>query len=213
MASSDFFPRARTSELKVQTSGDETLIYDSRNHQAHCLNKTAGLVWRHCDGRRNVAELAALLSKHVGSAVSPDVIELTLQELTQANLLEGTSSLSVEQTQLRMSRRMMLRASAAAILLPVITTIFTQKGIGLFGPQYAYAATTSGPTTTTTTTTTNAPTTTTTTTTTTHAPTTTTTTTTHAPTTTTTTTTPRPTTTTTTTRKPAPVTTRSPWRP
>jgi hypothetical protein len=42
---------------------DEVLIYDLKQHKAHCLNKTAALVWNHCDGETSVSEMATLLQK------------------------------------------------------------------------------------------------------------------------------------------------------
>jgi hypothetical protein len=45
------FPRARAENLTVRVLGDETLVYDQERHKAHCLNATAALVWRHCNGK------------------------------------------------------------------------------------------------------------------------------------------------------------------
>jgi len=51
-------PRARKDDLLIQDLPEETLVYDVVRHRAHCLNRTAALVWRHCDGKTSVEKLA-----------------------------------------------------------------------------------------------------------------------------------------------------------
>ena len=58
-------PRARQDELIVEELQDETLVYDLKRHKAHCLNRTSALVWRRCDGRTTVAEVAALREREL----------------------------------------------------------------------------------------------------------------------------------------------------
>ena len=122
-------PLARTQDLIVQASADETLVYDRKHHQAHCLNKTAGLVWRHCDGHRTPADLAEVLTRLLGAPCDVEMVDLALEELAQANLLEGQAPVAPEQR--KFSRRLLLRAGAAAILVPAITSILTQRGVGV----------------------------------------------------------------------------------
>ncbi|MBV9278705.1 MAG: hypothetical protein JOZ41_01360, partial [Chloroflexi bacterium] len=43
-------PRARKNGLIVRELEDEVLVYDLERHRAHCLNRAAGLVWKHADG-------------------------------------------------------------------------------------------------------------------------------------------------------------------
>ena len=51
-------PQARQEGLIVQELSEEVLVYDQQRHQAHCLNQTAAVVWRQCDGRRGAQEVA-----------------------------------------------------------------------------------------------------------------------------------------------------------
>ena len=53
--SEQYLPAARTSGLVVRELAEETLVYDEERHRAHCLNRTAALVWRHCDGKTPVS--------------------------------------------------------------------------------------------------------------------------------------------------------------
>ena len=45
-------PKARQEGLLVQEVPDEVLVYDTASHKAHCLNRTAAVVWRRATARR-----------------------------------------------------------------------------------------------------------------------------------------------------------------
>ena len=62
-------PLARTESLIIKELADETLIYDTQRDKAHCLNSTAALVWKNCDGKRSVNDLRELIEKDAGVAV------------------------------------------------------------------------------------------------------------------------------------------------
>jgi hypothetical protein len=184
-------PRARREGLNQRPVGDRLVVYDQVRHQLHFLNRTAVLVWRHCDGQRALADLAELVARELDAPANENLVLLALEQLDEAHLLE--ESLAPGRSVGGISRRALLHratALAAGVLLPTITSLGSS-------PKLAFAEET---TTTTIPTTTTVPTTTTTVATTTTVPTTTTTiaTTTTVPTTTTTiaTTTTVPTTTT-----------------
>ena len=52
-------PMARQNGLVVQEMPDEVLVYDLDTNKAHCLNNSAALVWRACDGTNSVADIDA----------------------------------------------------------------------------------------------------------------------------------------------------------
>jgi len=85
---SNLKPHARTEKLVVQELSDETLVYDLDSHKAHCLNKTASLVWQHCDGKTSVTELTRILSRGSNLPRDEQIVELALQQLDKAKLLE-----------------------------------------------------------------------------------------------------------------------------
>jgi len=118
-------PRARQDELVVEELQDETLVYDLKRHRARCLNRTAALVWRHCDGRTSVGEVATLLEEHVAVPIDESVVWMALDRLDRAHLLSEPVTLPAERTQY--SRREMLRtlrrAAGISLLLPVIESI------------------------------------------------------------------------------------------
>ncbi len=118
-------PRARQDKLIVEELQDETLVYDLERHKARCLNRTAALVWRRCDGQTSVAEVAALLGEN--SATPPDeaVVWMALDRLSRAHLLSDPVTLPADSAQY--SRRKMLRtlgrAAGISLLLPVIESV------------------------------------------------------------------------------------------
>ncbi len=116
-------PRARTHNLVVRELGEEVLVYDLERHKAICLNQTAAFVWKHCDGRTDVARLAALLSRETGETVTEDVVWFALDQLGRDQLLEKQFARPVGVVKL--SRRELMRrvGAAAALSLPLVTSI------------------------------------------------------------------------------------------
>ena len=118
-------PRARQNELVVEELQDETLVNDLKSHKARCLNRTAALVWRHCDGQTSVAEVAALLDEQAATPTDEAVVWMALDRLDRAHLLSEPVTLPADRAQY--SRRQMLRtlrrAAGIALLLPVIESI------------------------------------------------------------------------------------------
>ena len=82
------FPIARKSGLVVQEVPDEVLVYDLERNKAHCLNKTAAMVWKSCDGNNSVADIARSVESQAGGAVSEDFVWLAIDQLSENDLLE-----------------------------------------------------------------------------------------------------------------------------
>lgn len=119
-------PRLRASDLVVHDLPDEVLVYDKQSDQAHCLNHTAGLVWRACDGTRTPAEIARRLTATLDQPFSEDLVLLALDELHKFQLLEASSSTGPTLPHFSgLTRRQMVRTLgiAAAVAVPVVTSI------------------------------------------------------------------------------------------
>lgn len=116
-------PKARKHQLIVQEMEDETLVYDEGNHKAHCLNKAAAFVWKHCDGRTSVAQMTRLMEKQMKSPVTEQAVWLALGQLEKSHLLEGPVARPAQVA--LMSRRALVRqiGMAAAITVPLVTSI------------------------------------------------------------------------------------------
>lgn len=116
-------PMSRRDELVVQEMPDEILVYDLRQHKAHCLNQTAAFVWNHCDGQMTAAEIAELMEKEWRKPIGEDVVWLALKQLGKANLLQ--EPLVRPEGERRFSRRAAMRklGVAAAATLPFVATV------------------------------------------------------------------------------------------
>jgi hypothetical protein len=119
----NYAPRARQEDLVIEGLGDETLVYDMLNHKAHCLNRTAALVWNRCDGKATVAEMSVALEKEFHTPVGSEVIWLALEQLGKVKLLSDRLPGSVSQQ--AMSRRAVIKkiGLGAAVALPLVTSI------------------------------------------------------------------------------------------
>jgi hypothetical protein len=101
-----FLPKARSEGIITKDIDGELLIYDRTRDRAHCLNETAGAVWKLCDGRRSVAEIAGQLqpkedsrqrteaSRQKAESFKPPpvfehVVWLALDKLQRSYLLEA----------------------------------------------------------------------------------------------------------------------------
>lgn len=131
------YPLARTEGLVVEALDDEVLVYDLERHRAHCLNGTAAVVWRGCDGKRSVDDLAALLGCEVGTPVSVELIRHALAELSRRRLLNEAAGVEPGLSRREMLRKAGLAGAAAVAAVPVIKSIVA--------PTAAQASTCLGP--------------------------------------------------------------------
>jgi Coenzyme PQQ synthesis protein D (PqqD) len=122
-----FTPKARQEGLVVQQLEDEVLVYDNERFKAHCLNRTAALVWQHCDGKKTTRDIALALEKEAGSPVGEDMVWLALGQLGKSRLL--TERVIAPAGKAGISRREVIRrvGIAAAVALPVVTSIVAPK--------------------------------------------------------------------------------------
>lgn len=116
-------PRARTDKLIIRELPDEVLVYDLERDKAHCLNQTAALIWRNCDGHTTAGELARKLARAISPPPDEQMIWFALKQLGNDHLLVEPVILPVQMQGL--TRRQMIRALGltAAVALPLVTTI------------------------------------------------------------------------------------------
>jgi hypothetical protein len=108
-------PKARRAGVLVTDLGDEVLLLDQRANRAHCLSRTAGLIWKFADGRTTEAALADHLALDLGEAVSDDTVVSTLGELDAAGLLERTTDPSASHYTRRAMLSQFARAGSVAL--------------------------------------------------------------------------------------------------
>lgn len=113
--------KARTDDLIVQEVADETLVYDLKSNQAHCLNSTAAFVWRRCDGRHSMEEIVRLMQAELNTPASDQLVSVALHQLQKAQLLEEkvpTSAVSRRELARRLGQM-----GAIAALVPAVLSI------------------------------------------------------------------------------------------
>jgi coenzyme PQQ synthesis protein D (PqqD) len=114
-------PLARDERLVVQELSDELLVYDLERHRGHCLNPVAALVWRHCNGRTTVPEIATALNRELGLPPDEEAVWLALGRLSKAHLIQqrvphpGSGD--------RATRRAMLHRLAAVGAVALVSSI------------------------------------------------------------------------------------------
>ena len=123
-------PIARKSGLVVQEVPDEVLVYDLESNKAHCLNQSAAMIWKSCDGNNSVSEIAEIVAAQAGGKVTEDFVWLAIDQLSENNLLEKQITSSFAGT----SRREVIKkiGLASMVAIPVIAS--------LVAPQSAMAA-------------------------------------------------------------------------
>jgi len=111
------FPVARKSGLVVQEMPDEVLVYDLNTNKAHCLNRTAASVWKACDGKTSVSDIAT----HYGRGNNEDLVWLAVDQLSENDLLEKQVSSKFK----GQSRREVIKkiGLASVVALPVIASL------------------------------------------------------------------------------------------
>ncbi len=125
-------PLAKNGFILVEESPNESLVYDTANNKVHMLTPVATAVWKSCDGKTSVSEIACKLQSGLNAELGEDVTWLALEEMEKSGLLEH--SLNIPQDTI--SRRAMMKTAAAAVAisLPLVTT--------LMAPSPAYAQST-----------------------------------------------------------------------
>ena len=117
-------PRARQASLIIKEVDDETLVYDVEADRAHCLNTTAAQVWKSCDGKTSVKEIATQMSSTDGAPVDESLVWLALDQLEKFKLLDEVPAKPAMLAGLT-RRQMVARLGIAAAALPAIVSIVT----------------------------------------------------------------------------------------
>lgn len=124
------FPIARKTGIVIQEVPDEVLVYDLDTNKAHCLNQTAALIWKSCDGSKSIPDIAKQVETLAGVTISDDFVWLAIDQLNENNLLEHEIAANFN----GMSRREVIKkiGLSTMIAIPVIAS--------LVAPQSAMAA-------------------------------------------------------------------------
>ena len=113
-------PSLRAAALIIKDLPDEVLVYDKVSDKAHCLNRSAALVWKHCDGRKTIREIGQALERELNTTIDDRVIWLALDQLGKSDLLQ----VHRQEYLGNVSRRQLVRTlGLVAVSIPLITSI------------------------------------------------------------------------------------------
>lgn len=116
-------PKASSTQLVTRKVAGELLVYDRTSDQAHCLNRTAAMVWERCDGVTTIKEVCQSLEAEMKVPVADEVVWAALDQLRESHLLP--ESFILPATFKQMSRRTLMKrlGIAAAVTIPLVTSI------------------------------------------------------------------------------------------
>ena len=118
-------PTARKEGLVVKELPDEILVYDTERHKAHCLNPTAALVWKQCDGEKSVEQIAKRLGAELEVGDAEELVWWALRRLEKARLL--AEPVSPPPKVADRSRRDVVRrlglVGGLSVIIPVVSSI------------------------------------------------------------------------------------------
>jgi hypothetical protein len=116
-------PVASNDGLLVRELAGELVVYDLGRHEAHCLNRTAAFVFKQCDGRSTVEDIAGRLRAELDTPAGEDLVWQALGQLDGARLLAHVPVRPLRADGL--SRRDVVRRVAVglAVAVPVVSSI------------------------------------------------------------------------------------------
>lgn len=119
-------PCARREGLIIEQLAGEVLVYDCERDKAHCLNQTAALIWKYCDGKTKVSSMTRQLERDLDTnRVDEKLVWYALDQLSKDHLLEETETFVPAAMLGGLTRRQMVRVLgvAAVVAVPLVTTI------------------------------------------------------------------------------------------
>ena len=114
-------PMARQNGIVVQEMPDEVLVYDLDSNKAHCLNQSAALVWKSCDGTNTAQDIVRQFESTGGGKVTEDFVWLAIDQLNENGLLQNEVAPRFQ----GQSRRQVLKTIglASMVALPIIASL------------------------------------------------------------------------------------------
>ena len=136
-------PAARSEGLLIEPVGDETVIYDTKSKEAHCLKPLAAIVFDRSDGHATIDEIARIaedrLAKPVDvTEVADAVAQLEGRGLLKSVLVVHTGDQFVAKNGDGVSRREMIRrvgfaGAVAATATSLVTSILPSAALAASG--------------------------------------------------------------------------------
>ena len=122
-------PTARRTNLVIQETGNEILVYDLSTNKAACLNEISAFVWQNCDGSNSIADIAQALGRKTNGDVNDELVWLAIDELSKHELIE--EDISTNGVFGDMSRRQIIKkvGLGTMVALPLIATLIAPSAL------------------------------------------------------------------------------------
>ncbi|HSP63586.1 MAG TPA: PqqD family peptide modification chaperone [Pyrinomonadaceae bacterium] len=130
------FPKARKDHVIIREFGDEVLLYDRSRDKALCLNRTAALVWKHCDGRTSIEQITNRLGKEISrefeTPIDERLVWYAIRQLKREHLLEDPVEIRrgvPASMKGHLNRRQVIRTLGLTtiVALPLVSSIIAPK--------------------------------------------------------------------------------------
>jgi len=128
-------PRSRQGLVVTELDG-ELLVYDQESQKAFCLNASSAAIWRMCDGRTTLAEIAERAGRELGVPVDETFVTYALDRLRKDGLLEAdfrTPAEAAAVSRVELIRRIGRVGMAAAIAVPLVTAVVAPTAAKAYG--------------------------------------------------------------------------------
>lgn len=134
------YPRVRIRHIRASRGADVTLlVYDERADVGHVLNPAIATVYELADGTRSTVQIAAELSRRTDLPADERIVELALQELDEAHLLEAGGEDGEGTDRPRVSRRDLMSqlalATTAVLFLPTLVSVTELSRVARYSPR------------------------------------------------------------------------------
>ncbi len=114
-------PLAKSQDIVIQKTENETLVYDMKTHKACSLNQSIAYIWENCDGKTDIEIVIKNLEENLKAKLDNEFVIYALGRLEKASLLEGGKQGFEFPT---MNRRSLLRKYAiTGLSLPIIVSL------------------------------------------------------------------------------------------
>ncbi len=123
----------RIDGLLVERTNNELLVFNDISAEAFALNETAATVYDLCDGATSLADMVPRLAEASGLPADQQVVELAIEELVDAGLIELAAAGAPGMGRRRLIAKLGLTAAAAAALpfVESIVTVTQQAAAGI----------------------------------------------------------------------------------
>jgi hypothetical protein len=114
----------RVDGLLVERTVNELLVFNDISAEAFALNETSAIVYDLCDGSTSIADMVPRLAEATGLPADQGVVELAIEELVDAGLIELEASGPPAIGRRSLITKLGLTAAAAAAL-PLVESVVT----------------------------------------------------------------------------------------